>query len=161
MSDLLDSKLLSKMRDSGETRKTKGLMDEKKHNVKLLFIFLFFSYHFHEKLASFEFDTIMLKLKKNNRVADLKKSGTKIGNFHDPEIFRMNTLYLTSSKRIHMRSYNFDYLFADHKTFRIFCGNHRVTVRLKCRKMIVMKKSSQGTYFQIGTEKTSKLVREK
>lgn len=112
-------------------------------------------------MGSFELDTIMLKLEKEDGITDFKESSTEIRELHDPKIFRMDAPYLASSERIHMGSDYFHHLFAHHETFRIFRSDHRMAIGFEPGEMIVVEKSGKGTHFEVGTKKPRKLVCEK
>lgn len=92
-------------------------------------------------MGSFKLDTIVLKLEKEERVRDLEKCGTEIGEFHHPEILGMTAPYLASSERIHMRSHYIYHFRTYPKPFGVFRSDDRVIVGFESGKMIVMEES--------------------
>lgn len=113
---------------------------------------LFLIYHIEEDMRSLELQAIVLKLEKDDGVADLKESSAEIGDFHDPEILSLGSLDLAASEGVHVGSYDLHYFFAHSKTLCVLGCNYRVTIRLESCEMVVMEESGKRTYFEIRTE---------
>jgi len=73
-----------------------------------------------EEFIPAEFDIFMREREKQDRIGNLKGGSKKIGNFDDPEVLACRTLDFGSSKRIHVRLYNFYNLITNKKSLGIF-----------------------------------------